>query len=189
MVDIKFNHLGNRIAATSIESSLKIFNIQQEGGLTLYKEISQASDVWKVEFNPNGNELLYGTLSMKVLDISSGEVTKEFGQSSKFIYAHSYSPNGLLCANGTVDGTVNLFDLRNYELKARFENHGKAVRCLEFNPSSTSLVSAGEDFHINITDMETLKRKTSLTGHSDWVTCISFNPRNPNQFITGSLVS
>ena len=80
IVDIKFNHLGNRIAVTSVESTLRIFNIHPETGMTLYKEISAPNsfDLWKVDFNPNGNEILTGTLSLSTYDISSGDKVNEF---------------------------------------------------------------------------------------------------------------
>lgn len=39
-VDIKFNHLGNRLAVSSMDSSLRVFNVHPESGLTMYKEIS-----------------------------------------------------------------------------------------------------------------------------------------------------
>jgi hypothetical protein len=39
-VDLKFNHLGNRVAVSSMDCSLRVFNIHPDSGLTLYKEIS-----------------------------------------------------------------------------------------------------------------------------------------------------
>ena len=65
-VDIKFNHLGNRLAASSMDSSLKIYNLHPESGLTLYKEAQSEKqfDIWKIDFNPNGNEILTGTVNL-----------------------------------------------------------------------------------------------------------------------------
>jgi hypothetical protein len=38
-VDLKFNHLSNRIAVSSMDSTLKIFNLHPENGLSKFKEI------------------------------------------------------------------------------------------------------------------------------------------------------
>lgn len=66
-VDIKLNHLGNRLALSSMDSSLKIFNLHQESGLALYKDLDftgSISNVWKIDFNPNGSDILTGTLAL-----------------------------------------------------------------------------------------------------------------------------
>ena len=47
-------------------------------------------DIWKVDFNPNGNEIMSGALSLKVFDISNGEIIREFNKGSKFIQALAY---------------------------------------------------------------------------------------------------
>ena len=40
-VDIKINHLGNRLAVSSLDYGLSIYNIHQESGLTLYRDIQK----------------------------------------------------------------------------------------------------------------------------------------------------
>jgi WD40 repeat protein len=57
-----------------MDSSLRIFNVHPETGLTLYKEIlsNKSFDIWKIDFNPNGNEILTGTLNLQTYDISTG---------------------------------------------------------------------------------------------------------------------
>ena len=34
--------------------------------------------MWKVDFNPSGNEIMTGNLSMKVFDVSTGNLSREF---------------------------------------------------------------------------------------------------------------
>lgn len=71
-VDIKINHLGNRLAVSSLDYGLSIYNIHQESGLTLYREVQKQDqfDVSKIDFSPNGNEILSGTLSLKLYDVT-----------------------------------------------------------------------------------------------------------------------
>ncbi|CDW86504.1 wd repeat domain 61 [Stylonychia lemnae] len=187
-VDVKINQLGNRVAVSTLDYILQIYNLHPESGLTPYEEIQKNDlyDIWKIDFNPSGNEIMTGTLSMKIFDVSTGNMTREFNKGSKFIQALAYSPNGQLCASGNIDGVVQLFDTRTYERKENFQNHGRAVRALKFSSNSQILVSAGEDLHINITDVEALKRKLTLTGHADWITCLSMSSTQ-KYFVTGSL--
>lgn len=102
----------------------------------------------------------------------------------------------MLCASGTAEGTVQVFDARNYECKEIFRgnltisnhfiDHALPVRALEFSQNNQTLISSGEDTHINLTDVETLKRKLTVTGHSDWVTSLSIN-NHAKAFVSGSL--
>jgi WD40 repeat protein len=59
---VKVNHLGNRIAVSSLDYAIQVYNLHPESGLTHYKEIARNDlfDLWKVDFNPNGNEILSG---------------------------------------------------------------------------------------------------------------------------------
>lgn len=40
-VDVKINHLGNRVAVSSLDYALQIYNLHPESGLTFYKDIQQ----------------------------------------------------------------------------------------------------------------------------------------------------
>jgi WD40 repeat protein len=187
-LDMKINGAGTRLAVSSIDFAVSIFNIHSESGLTHYKSIDGSSMSGKLDFNPNdGEEILTGALSLKTIDIKSGMVTKEFGKDQKAIQSVSYSPNGLLCATGTIDGAINIFDCKTFELKKSFiECHTKNVRAVKFSQNSQLLVSSGEDAQISLTDVETLTQKLSVSGHSDWVTSLSVNS-HVKSIVSGSL--
>ncbi len=92
-VDLKINHAGNRLAVTSIDYGLSIYNISESGGLSLYREATNTMgkfDATKIDFNPNADELTSGTLSLKTYDIPSGEVTREFHKNHKAISSVAY---------------------------------------------------------------------------------------------------
>lgn len=57
-----------------MDCSLRVFNLHPESGLTQYKEIQSPDtfDIWKIDFNPSGNEILTGTQSLVTYDISTG---------------------------------------------------------------------------------------------------------------------
>ncbi len=84
--------MGNRVAVSSLDYALSVYNLHPESGLTHYKDMMRFDqfDANKIEFNPNGNEIISGTLSLKVYDVTSGEVVQEMGQGSKFIQSVAY---------------------------------------------------------------------------------------------------
>lgn len=41
-VDVKINHLGNRIAVSTLDYVLQIYNLHPESGLTHYKDIQKS---------------------------------------------------------------------------------------------------------------------------------------------------
>ena len=94
---MKINPLGNRLAVSSIDYALSIYNIHKESGLTHYRDIQSAAseilDVGKIAFNPIGNEILTGIMSLKTIDITTGEVTKEFNKGTKAIMSIAYVRN------------------------------------------------------------------------------------------------
>ena len=70
-VDIKINSQGNRLAVSSIDYGMSIYNIDAEKGLTHYRDTQREQfDASKVEFTPSGNEILSGSLSLKIFDIT-----------------------------------------------------------------------------------------------------------------------
>lgn len=91
-VDLKINHVGNRLAVTSIDYGLSIYNISDKG-LSLYRENTNTMgkfDACKIDFNPVADELMSGTLSLKTYDIPSGEVTREFHKNHKAVSSVAY---------------------------------------------------------------------------------------------------
>jgi len=110
---------------STIDYELSIYNIHPESGLTHYRDLSNQHengiiDVGMFSFSPAGDEILGGTTTLKIFDITSGNIIREFNKGNKFTTAVDYTINGTLCANGQVDGVVNIFDTRNFEVKKAF---------------------------------------------------------------------
>jgi WD40 repeat protein len=70
---------------------MTIYNIDSEKGLTHYRDTQREQfDASKIEFTPSGNEILSGSLSLKIFDITKGGVVSEFGRSQKAISSITY---------------------------------------------------------------------------------------------------
>ena len=96
-VDIKINNQGNRLAVSSIDYGMTIYNIDPEKGLNHYRDTQrEVFDASKFEFTPSGNEIMSGTLSLKIFDVTQGVVVSEFGRYQKAVSSVSYVSSHLL---------------------------------------------------------------------------------------------
>ena len=79
-VDVKFSHNGKRIAVTSIDSSIKVYDISVDSdkikaNLVVDSNTMQPSDgsqlqPWKVCFNPkNSDQLITGQVALQICEI------------------------------------------------------------------------------------------------------------------------
>jgi len=122
VVAVKFNDLGNRIAVSTMDSNIKIFNLSGETGLSLHQQIvPETFKSWKVDFDPLSGELLTGTLALSTYNIDTGEKTSEFHTDTKFINALTYSPNGELIACGNIDGVMSVFKSKNKDFLQKWK--------------------------------------------------------------------
>ena len=76
-----------------------------------------------IAFSPDGLQLLSAHddgLSMKLWDVSSGEMRGGFSDQSRVGHSVVFSPNGLLIASAYSDGSFKLFDAERFEELASF---------------------------------------------------------------------
>lgn len=66
-VDLRFNPLGNRIAVSSVDNSLKVYNLRDDQAPSLLAESSEVN-AFKLDFSPDGSEILTGQLGLRTID-------------------------------------------------------------------------------------------------------------------------
>jgi len=111
-VDLKFNPWANRVAASSVDGSLRVFNIvdggDKEGSTPLLATSpGEEATAWKMDFSPDGSEILTGSLSLRTLDVNLKPTKPDFNAPSKFIHSMTYGPEKHnIAACGNIDGVV-----------------------------------------------------------------------------------
>lgn len=60
-----------------------------------------------------------------------------------------------LCASGTAEGTVSIFDVKSKSMLRSLPLHTASVSCLQFMPDSSRLLSCSLDGHLRMTDAHT----------------------------------
>ena len=190
VVSLEFNHGWNKIASSSLDSKIRIYNIDTDFNPQLYRTFEMdALRLWKFDFHPKTDELIYGTQSLNILDINNEEEKSslEFKNGWKYINSVRFNNEGSIWACGDIDGVVELYKIKDgsVERVMKFEDHGLPVRDLSFSKDDAFLVSVSDDQHINLIDAVSEKRIQSFTGHQQEILWCCFNP-NGKYFVTGS---
>lgn len=101
------------------------------------------------------------------------------------IAAIAVHPNGYTLAAGTLDGTVQLWNLRTGSLLATFPAHAAAITALHISADGETLITASEDRTLILWDLATGQQRAILRGHTGGVRAIALTP-DGETLISGS---
>ncbi|MCT7984344.1 hypothetical protein NG796_13655 [Laspinema sp. A4] len=136
--------------------------------------------------DPDGNFLVSGSndKTVKIWEISTGNLIKTgIGHTGSAI-ALAISPNGELFASGSGDNTIKLWELKTGKLRFTLRGHTGWVNALAFHPKGNMLVSGGADKTIALWNLDTQELIGTFYGHTSTVRSISINPQG-NTLVSG----
>lgn len=96
-----------------------------------------------------------------------------------------FSPDGKTLANGSLDGTIHLWDTSSGKLKRTLKDQFGFIKSLTFSPDGKLLASGSDDGSILIWDTETGKHEAFLAERVHSISCVSFG-RNGSILVGGS---
>lgn len=204
---IVFSPDGHRVATGSSDNVARIWNFLEykpllvncrEQGSEHTFDFNEWEDRAKVvllldrgsiAFSPDGKRIASGVpknAKAKIWDTENGrELLSLVGHSSD-VLCTAFSPNGMLIATGSADGTAKIWDANNgkeiFSFKA--EHDVEEVICLAISPDG-KLLSIGFHGGAIVWDLGSRNELQNLQGHDYQVSCVAFSPDN-KYLATGS---
>jgi uncharacterized Zn finger protein (UPF0148 family) len=136
--------------------------------------------------DPNGNFLVSGSndKTVKIWEISTGNLIKTAIGHTGSAIALAISPTGELFASGSGDNTIKLWELKTGKLRFTLRGHTGWVNALAFHPKGNILVSGGADKTIALWNLDTQELIGTFYGHTSTVRSLSISPQG-NTLISG----
>ncbi|MEH2180948.1 eIF2A-related protein, partial [Nostoc sp.] len=140
-----------------------------------------------VVYSPNGQQLASASYdkTIKIWDVSSGQLLKSLTGHSSAVNSVVYSPNGQQLASASYDKTIKIWDVNSGQLLKSLIGHSSAVNSVVYSPNGQQLASASYDNTIKIWDVSSGQLLKSLTGHSSAVNSVVYSP-NGQQLASAS---
>jgi WD40 repeat protein len=180
----------NLVKAYTRESNLGLSQtvlISSQEEFLLKSFIGHSSEVWDVDFSPDGS-LLASTSSdnsILVWNITNGEIYRNLTGHLESVYSVAFHPTDLVLASGSFDRSVLVWNLTTGEIMHNFTGHISSIWSLEFSADGSYLASGSGDSTVRIWDLNSSTLRYIFTGHTDSVKSIAFHP-NDTLLVTGS---
>ena len=88
----------------------------------------------------------------------------------------TFSPDGTMLASGSMDNTIQLWNVIKGEHKKTLTGHWDVVVSVSFSPDGQMLASGGDDKTIRLWDTTTGQHRKTLIGHARSVLSVCFSP-------------
>ena len=132
--------------------------------------------VWGMSLSSDGKWLatdIGQETTVKVWDVTKGQVTTTLSGHIQDIYSVKFSPDGRTLATSQFNGEIKLWSVPKWELLGTLYNNG-TVFSLAFSPNGKTLASTGYAA-VTLRSVETGSKIASLTGHTGWVRTVAFS--------------
>ena len=132
--------------------------------------------LWDIEPFPNGG--IIGVVISNLIhlwDPLTGDTTATLTHDAN-INSIAFSPDGLLLASASEDGTVQLWNPQTKQSKPPLIGHTDSVSSVAFSFDGLLLASGSADNTIRLWDPNTGTLQATLRGHTDSVLSIAFSP-------------
>ncbi|MEH2183638.1 nSTAND1 domain-containing NTPase, partial [Nostoc sp.] len=138
---------------------------------------SHSDQVRSVAYSPSGEQLASASddNTIKIWDVSSGQLVKTLTGHSSYVFSVAYSPNGQQLASASNDKTIKIWDVSSGKLLQTLSSHSNSVWSVVFSPDGQNLASASDDKTIKIWDIATGKVLRTLEGHTNSVNSVAYS--------------
>lgn len=185
LTEIAFSPDGSRLAATSWDTTVRIWNVatgEEEWLLTGHTGISRSPS-----FSPDGTRLatgggdilnaaVDGDYSVRIWDLATGTQEARMDGHQWAVNGVAFEPNGRRVASVATDGQARLWDAVSGEHLANLWGHTAPVRAVAWARDGARLATGGADAVVKLWDGASGAPLLTLAGHASAVGRVAFAP-------------
>lgn len=145
VIDIKFNDDGNRLAVSSLDSFIRIWNIDE--GIKISEIKCNPMENWKLTFLCDRTTVVTSGELGKVVafNIDTKDNAGQFDSVEIFSTSITSSKDDKFVAIGNNLGGAYLYDIKNNWKSYKMDVHFKIIRGLSFTKDNLKLVTGSDD--------------------------------------------
>jgi WD40 repeat protein len=146
--------------------------------IEIVPSISHSREITSVAVSPDGQRALTGSYdeTIKLWDISSGQLLKSYSVHSSHIASVAFSPDGKLFISGDENGALKLWAIQESAPRLTCPAHDLGVTSVAFSPDGHSALSGGNDNNLKLWDLVACKPVKTFVGHSLPINAIAISP-------------
>lgn len=182
---VAFSADGRRIASSSLDHTLRIWESKTGSALQTIKTDDPSADASALEdppgsvidltFSHDGRLVATADQShqIKLWDSATGRMVRKIPTFDTVDI--EFSPDDKMLAGGA-DHQVNIWDVETGEVARELTGHQRPVSAVAFSPDGRVIASSGEDDTVRLWDTATGAPIRTLTGHTSTVRGLAFSP-------------
>jgi Tol biopolymer transport system component len=177
LVFVEFNREGNVLVSGSLSGTARSWDAttgEELGALPTSQNLPSPV------FSPDGELAVVATTdNMAHIVKADGTKLKTLEGHQNRIVTAAFSPDGLLIATGSLDGTARLWSAPEGTAIGILEGHTNAVTAVAFSPEGRLLLTASRDGTVRTWSVAEKRQQAVFRGHSGVVNSAVFNPHGP----------
>jgi WD40 repeat protein/class 3 adenylate cyclase len=144
------------------------------------RQFTNVASLFRAVFSPDGKYIATasgpGDGAARLLDISTGEVVRQFTGASDSMNSVAFSPDGKYILSGDNDNIARLWDIQTGQEIRQFVGHRDLVYSATFSPDGKYVATASNDSTARLWDTQTGQELRRFTGHTAGVENVAFSP-------------
>lgn len=134
-------------------------------------------------FSPDGKLLLSCSTTLKIWDVTTGELLNTLNGHTDYVRHVSFLPNGRQAVSGSDDGSIKIWNITT--IQHSVPDHTGEVMSVTISPNGQYVASTSNDKTVKLWCSSTYELQATLSGHDSYVSCAAFTP-NSEHIVSGS---